>query len=141
MPYILPVTGYKSAGFLASLSYDVEGSAVTNILFNKVEYDYGNNYNPATGVYTVPRDGLYLIHARVYGRDNYASHYIRVNGNIVTSAAEHDPGHLYQSASTSIVLHLLSGHEVAVDPSFTGSVDGWTNYMTTSFGAMLLYAD
>ncbi len=57
--------GYRSAGFLASLTADVGGSAATYIRFDREAYDYGDNYNPSTGLYTVPYDGIYLIHARI----------------------------------------------------------------------------
>ncbi len=134
-------TGYKSASFLASLSAPVEGNAVTYIPFDQVVYDYGNNYNPATGEYTVPRDGLYLVHVRVYGADNNAGHFITVNGVSVTFARVYDPDDLYQSASTSIVLHLLSGQQVAVEPGFSGTISGSTSIMWTSFAITLLYAD
>ena len=134
-------TGYKSAGFLASLSADVEGSAITNIPFDTEEYDYGNNYNPATGEYTVPTDGLYLVHARVYGGDNGASHYVKVDGVDVTYSQEYDPSYQFQSVSTSIVLHLQSSQQVAVEPTFSGTVRGHTSFMRTSFGITLLYAD
>ena len=134
-------TGYRRDGFLAYLSYNIEGNTVSYIPFNRVEYNDGNNYNPASGIYTVPRDGFYLVHARVYGHDNMASHYIKVNGVAVTYTKGFDPGHQYQSASTSIVLHLLSDQVIGVDPQFSGTVDGDSDVMTTSFGAMLLFAD
>ncbi len=119
----------------------MEGNAVTYIPFDRVEYDYGNNYNTTTGVYRVPTDGLYLVHARVYGLDSRARHMIRVNGDEVTFTQGYDPDSIYHSASTSIVLHLLSGQEVAVDPQFDGTVSGNPDRMVTSFGAILLYAD
>ena len=106
-----------------------------------MEYDYGNNYNPTTGVYTVPRDGLYVVHARVRGRDKTASHFIMVNGTRVTYTREHDPDDEHPSGSTSIILHLLLGQEVTVEPNFTGTVAGNAAYMSTSFGAILIYAD
>ncbi len=140
--YTVSFTGYRSAGFLASLSHAVEATYdEAPIVFDKEKYDYGNNYNTTTGVYTVPYDGLYLIHARVYGLDNQASHYIQVNGDAVTYTNEHDPDYSYHTASTSIVLHLLAGQEVDVDPLFSGTMWGTANVMGTSFGATLLYAD
>ncbi len=71
----------RSAAFLATLSSDVVGSDSTHldyITFDREVYDYGNNYNPGTGVYRVPYDGMYLIHARVYGKNNHASHHVMV---------------------------------------------------------------
>ncbi len=134
-------TGYRTDGFLAFLSADVTAPSGTNpIIFDTEVYDYGNNYNMATGLYTVPRDGLFLMHARVYGKDKHATHQITVDGAPVTFANEYDPDNLYQSASTSIVLHLQSNQQVAVDPEFTGTVYG-SSIMRTSFGITLLYAD
>ncbi len=43
----------------------MEGDLNAPIPFDTEEYDYGDNYNNYTGVYTVPYDGHYLIHARV----------------------------------------------------------------------------
>ncbi len=118
---------HRSAGFLVYLSSDVEGNANRYILFDIKEYDYGNNYNPATGIYTIPYDGMYLVHARVYGRDKDATHFITVDGTAVTYTKGYDPGNIYQFASTSIVLHLLSGQEVAVEPTFSETIDGSTS--------------
>ena len=118
--------GHKSDGFLAYVSADVATPSSENpIIFNTEEYEYGNNYNPATGVYTVPRDGLYLIHARVYGRDSQASHFIKVDNLQVTHTREYDSSSMDQSGSTSIVLHLQFGQQVAVDPQFTGGEYTW----------------
>ncbi len=111
------------------------------IIFDREEYDFGNNYNTRTGVYTVPYSGLYLIHVRVYGRDKDAGHYIRVDGDDVTYTSAYDPDHSSQSGSTSIVLHLVAGQKVTVDPHFTGTIHGGTDWMSTSFGATFLYPD
>ena len=136
-------TDYRSAGFLAYLSRDVEApSGEAPLVFDKEEYDYGNNYNTRTGVYTVPYSGLYLIHARVSGNDKSVTHYIRVDGDDVTYTRGYDPDYYDQSGSTSIVLHLLAGQRVTVDPWFSsGTIDGNTGNMATSFGTTFLYPD
>ncbi len=76
----------------------------------------------------------------MYGRDNDATHFIKVNGNKVTYTQGHDPDFNKQSSATSIVLHLEDGQEVGIDPVFTGTIDGFPDFMKTSFGATLLYA-
>ncbi len=111
------------------------------ILFDRVEYDNGNSYNPATGVYIVPYAGLYLIHARMYGLDKHARHYIKVDGIDVTYTYEYDESNSRQSASTSITLHLLSGQEVAIAQYGTGTVHGGTSKMYSSFGITMLHSD
>ena len=111
------------------------------IPFDTELYDYGDNYNPATGIYTVPYNGSYLIHARLYGKNNYASHYILVDGDDAVFTDGYDAVQTYPSASTSIVLHLVAGQEVAVDPSFPGDIDGNLDYLGSTFGISLLYRD
>ncbi len=111
------------------------------IRFDLEQYDYGNNYNPATGVYTVRYDGLYLIHARLFGVDNNARHYIEVDGTEVTYTSEYDNVHSEQSSSTSITLHLQTGQEVAIALNGGGIIHGGTSKMYSSFGATLLYSD
>ncbi len=132
---------YRSASFLAYLSASVAGNANPHIIFDKEEFDYGNNYNPATGVYTVPYDGIYLIHARVHSAGGDARHIIMVDGDYVTNTYEYDSSDSYQSASTSVSLKLQSGQEVKIKPFFSGTIFGGTNIMYSSFGAYMLYGD
>ena len=131
--------GYKSAAFLAYLTVDVKGNANKYLHFDGEMYDYGNNYNPDTGIYTVPYDGMYFVHARLYGRDHTAAHFIVVDGKQVTYTVEDDVDSPSQATSTAIVLELRSGQEVAVQPNFRGDIDGYDGYMVTNFGAYMLY--
>ena len=133
--------GYKSAGFLAYLSKYVRGDASKYIHFDKEAYDFGDNYDPATGVYTVPYNGTYLIHARVYSVDYSANHVITVDDDWVTYAEERNiaKDNSNQATSTSVILNLRAGQKVAIDPLFNGSLTGHSGYMFTSFGAALLY--
>ena len=131
---------YRSAGFLAYLSSDMVAGSIASIPFDTEVYDYDDNYDPVTGFYTVPLDGLYLLHARVYGSDYLATHSITVDGLDITYTFEHDPAYGSQSSLTSIVIHLVGGQVVAVNPSFTGTILGYIDIMSTSFGATLLHA-
>ncbi len=142
---VLFFLGYTSAGFLAFLATDLTGRTSSDlfdyITFDTEVYDDGDNYDPSTGIYTVPHDGFYLIHVRVYGKaSNFANHYIMVDGVKKTYTRKNDPDTeaAYQAGSTSITLHLLAGQEVAVDPYIDGTVAG-AGYMATTFGATLIY--
>ena len=134
------VAGYRSTGFLAYVSADVAGNAAPHILFDTEVYDYGDNYNPATGIYTVPRNGTYLVQARVRGMNQRADHFIRVDGDSITYT-NGNGNHQEQSSLTSITLHLVEGQEVTVDVNYSNTIDGSTGQMTTSFGASMLYGD
>ena len=77
----------------------------------------------------------------MHGLNNWASHYITVDNDAVTYTYVQDSGDSNQEASTSIVLHLLTGQELAVKPSFTGTIDGESDHMISTFGVTLLYLD
>ncbi len=59
--------GLRSAGFLAYLSGDVEGSDNPYVHFNNEVFDYDDNYDPTSGLYEVPSDGLYLVQSWLEG--------------------------------------------------------------------------
>ena len=52
--------GYFDSAFLAT--FDTVSPAVTNpIVFNNAILNTGWNYNPETGIYTAPEDGIYQL--------------------------------------------------------------------------------
>ena len=138
-------TGYSSAGFLSYLSSDMSSYNVDSIPFDKVEYDEYNNYEPSTGVYTVPFSGKYLVQARLYVKSGDADHFINVNGKHVARTPMSDSSEGWYGnvvSSTSVVLHLLQGQQLTVEPFFpTSTIFGHADYMQSSFGATLLYVD
>ena len=123
-------------------SYNVEDDSIP---FDAVEYDENNNYDPSTGVYTVPFSGKYLVQSRLYVKSGDADHFINVNGKHVARTPKVDSSEGWSGAvvsSTSVVLHLLQGQKITVDPYFpTSTLYGNAEYLLSSFGATLLYVD
>ena len=65
-------SGYRDAGFLAYLYSNLAAPSGTDPLpFDTEAYDYSDNYNTSTGIYTVPYDGLYLVHVRINGMGSH----------------------------------------------------------------------
>ena len=72
-------------GFSANLSADVfiSNNSFVNLVFNSQGLDDGgDNFNPATGVYTVPSAGMYQIEVSVYwnGLTGTENLYLNING-------------------------------------------------------------
>ena len=118
----------------------MQGDAVTYIPFDTEVYDYGDNYNTSSGIYTVPYNGSYLIHVRVQGWGLNSVHNIMVDGHALIHTWAYDPGS-WQTSSTSIVLHLVVAQELAVEPYSSGTIGGWDHMMYTTFGVTLIHPD
>lgn len=61
-----------TASLTKSRSFSTSGSEV--IVFDKVWFNSGNAYDPNTGVFTIPRTGLYMISATVRSTANEYLH-------------------------------------------------------------------
>ena len=64
------LTGLSSAGFMAGFSaspspFTATSSAAEVLKFDNVRYNGGGHYDPLTGVYEVPHDGIYLLNSQV----------------------------------------------------------------------------
>ena len=64
-----------------------------------------------------------------------------MDGDDATYTSGYDPDYLKQSTSTTVVMHLVAGQEIGVDPTFDGPIDGDTTKMYSSFGITLMYPD
>ncbi|OPL32814.1 hypothetical protein AM593_07233, partial [Mytilus galloprovincialis] len=85
----------------------------TNIKFEKVWTNIGNGYNPSTGIFTAPRQGVYHISAvvmSVKGQQLYL-HLKHNNGYTAGSLVNGDG---YKTGTFDVVFSLQKGDEISV---------------------------
>ncbi|XP_045186134.2 uncharacterized protein LOC123544133 [Mercenaria mercenaria] len=113
------------------------------VQFQNVIINDGKGYNKFTGVFTVPRDGVYQLTFFVedYHRFQSIFHMV-VNRNIVTSAIA-DPipvGQNVQGGNT-VIIRLNAGDSVWVSCGSAGNnIEGYGRLRTSTFSGYFLYA-
>ncbi|XP_047450437.1 C1q-related factor-like [Mugil cephalus] len=115
------------------------------IAYQHVFINLGDNYNLDTGIFTVPRSGVYSIALTVYsdagspGNTLAACGALQVNGNVVAGPREKNMQDQEDSATIVVALQLNAGDKVAVNlPIGCFLCDDSSHYNT--FTGFLLYA-
>ncbi|XP_063427886.1 complement C1q-like protein 2 isoform X2 [Mytilus trossulus] len=98
--------------FTASLSASQTINANDVVKFDKIWTNNGNHYNPKTGIFKAPREGLYHVSTTVMSTHGKTVH-VRIwhNGNKTVGLY---PGTGYSEATANMVLHLKKGDKVTV---------------------------
>lgn len=106
--------------FLATLSgaQSPADNTVTTVLFDSEVYDEGSDYNPATGIFTAPFDGLYRFDASAQfaglaDADEFLLRFF-VNSTNYTGARFMNGGASGVGASSTLEIRLVAGDTVAV---------------------------
>ncbi|KAK7882837.1 hypothetical protein WMY93_029011 [Mugilogobius chulae] len=114
------------------------------IKYKHVFLNMGNNYNPNTGVFTVPRTGVYNLALTVYsdsgapGNTLAVCASLQVNGQELTGPRDVNLQDQEDSASVSLVVKLNTGDKVSVNlPIGCFLWDDINHYNT--FSGFLLY--
>jgi hypothetical protein len=123
------------------LSADTTFAGTANIKYSEEVYDYGNGYNPTTGIYTVPVTGLYHIDGSilVMQSGNYSGIFLilRINGNWMhIRQIIPDPGGYFQTVDLSTDLLLNAGDLLTWQA--LGSVIMYDNWQETEMNIHLI---
>uniref|UniRef100_A0A8C4DDR2 Cerebellin 20 n=1 Tax=Dicentrarchus labrax TaxID=13489 RepID=A0A8C4DDR2_DICLA len=115
------------------------------IVYKHVFINLGDGYSAETGIFTVPRSGVYSFALTVYsdagapGNSLAACATLQVNGNVVAGPREKNMQDQEDSATIVVALHLTAEDKVAVNlPIGCFLCDDKSHYNT--FTGFLLYA-
>ncbi|XP_022061487.2 C1q-related factor-like [Acanthochromis polyacanthus] len=116
----------------------------TSVIYRTVFLNLGDGYNMSTGVFTVPRSGVYSLALTVYsdagtpGGSLAACATLQVNGKVVAGPSERNMQDQEDSVTIVVALHLKAGDKVAVNlPIGCFLCDDKSHYNT--FSGFLLY--
>ena len=88
------------------------------LVFPRIITNVGGGYNGNNGVFTAPRDGVYVFFCKITGRDNSGNMYFEftLNGSAKTENLVYGrSANPYRTSSNSIVLQLTHGDRVWIN--------------------------
>ena len=103
------------------------------IKFNDVSINVGNGYNPGTGKFTAPVDGIYLISLSYVQQNRYSSHVQLIKDGAMYSDV-HANHKNYDQLSKTVLIQLKKGQNIWVRlvKSSIYAVNGSRKYTTFS---------
>ena len=137
------IVDYADTTFLATINAGTISPVPNPIIFNETRYNPGGHYDPQTGIYTVPLDGLYAIAAtlRSYPDNDYAVRIVADGSPIVNSRNSDSGGVGYMTTIVSVPLYLTIGQQVWVSPVSLDAAYGSDPLMHKWFSAYLISAN
>ncbi|XP_052795043.1 complement C1q-like protein 3 [Mya arenaria] len=129
--------------FSAKLSHNVEHAGIDQtVIFDSILLNEGGHYNPHTGVFRVPVEGIYLFNMMF--ADGYEPHRLwmrivvdgqeKVAGVADTLTNNHD-----MMGGNLAILHLHPGDSVWVATFYAADVKIYGRHSFTTFSGVLLY--
>ncbi|CAG2209494.1 C1QL [Mytilus edulis] len=108
----------------------------TNIKFEKIWTNIGNGYNPSTGIFTAPRQGVYHITAVVLSHSALTL-YLHLKHNNEYTAGSFVTGDGYKTGTFDVVLNLQKGDTISVGCRSSYTVYSDSDKYTTFSGHLI----
>ena len=129
---LLFLSAYEDIYFLATISENTVSPVPGPIVFDETRINPGGHYDPTTGIYTVPQDGVYEFYVHILNGPNTDD---RWGFRLVVDDAEIDYtlqiGQVdspdYISDDSTEMLELSSGQQVSVTPISISTIMGSTS--------------
>uniref|UniRef100_A0A8C4HCK0 C1q domain-containing protein n=1 Tax=Dicentrarchus labrax TaxID=13489 RepID=A0A8C4HCK0_DICLA len=144
---ILEVIGGIRVAFTASMSHRTNcfGPFTRNspIPYDVITLNHGSGYNPALGIFTAPRSGLYSFSFSVYskvGKEGERMYYkvqLMRNGEVVASTWEDNREDSEDSSSQTVLLSLQQGGQVYVELLNGRQLCGIAESLNTFSGSLI----
>ena len=127
--------------FFASLSnHQTRIGHLQNVVFDHVETNIGNGYDPNIGLFRAPEAGTYVFSTTLMTYYNHTSNYgIYLNRQMVTTIYLGGHQKNYDSASETVVLTLNKGDDISV--KHRNADKDLHGYSACIFSGFLLYQD
>ncbi|KAL4234592.1 hypothetical protein ACF0H5_006233 [Mactra antiquata] len=114
-----------------------------NVIFDVIETNIGNAFNPQLGVFVAPLSGTYVFHVTIFAPiDEEVWCKIIVTGSSKGDAYAHGGTNNSDTGSQTIIVHLNQGDNVAIrNGQAAHNVYGNDATWTTTFSGFLLHSD
>ena len=140
-PRIRKTTFDLRVAFFATLSNpQTHIGHLQNVVFDHVETNIGNGYDPNVGLFRAPEAGTYVFSTTLMSHYNHSTHYgFFLNRRCVTNTWMDGQQKHYDTTSQTVVFHLNKGDDVTV--RHTDSDKGLEGWSQSIFSGFLLYHD
>ncbi|KAL4240091.1 hypothetical protein ACF0H5_000885 [Mactra antiquata] len=130
---------FGSVAFFAVLSHSMlHAGENQNIVFDTVQSNIGNGYNPHQGVFIAPLDGTYVFHSSIVAYPNLEIWCLFVINGIPSSAIyAHRTDYHLDCGAQMIIVTLNQGDDVSVQSKAANDAIYGNSWLYTTFSGFL----
>ncbi|KAH3753184.1 hypothetical protein DPMN_187818 [Dreissena polymorpha] len=135
-------TAAENVAFSAYLSYMIPHLAIGHVIkCDRTLLNDGNAYNTATGIFTVPITGVYLLSASIDSLKNTHVKVVVDNANTFDLISDSKTQSMEVMSSNTMLVHLVVGQSVWMEQygNNDGQIISGDEWRYTTFSGVLLY--